>query len=256
MVSGSAPMPLWLLERFHAIGLPVLEAYGVSENIVPVAINRPDCFRFGSVGQPAPGSEVWLAEDGELLVRGSECSPATLAKSPRPAPRRRRLPGHRRFREHRCRRFRYPDRPQVGDLQDLDRSPHRAGGIESQLQQVPEVEHAVVFGARRAQPVALLVLGEEAWQAGAGDSFIPLRRRVIEVSESLPAYQRPAGLLITMQPLTIAGGELTSNLKLRRHVIESRRRALQTLYAHLDAADGARFEAWNVDRQSLFFCRP
>lgn len=114
----------------------------------------------------------------------------------------------------------------------------------------------MVFGARRAQPVALLVLSEEAWQAGAGDSLIPLRRRVIEVSESLPAYQRPAGLLITMQPLTIAGGELTSNLKLRRHVIESRyASALQTLYAHLDAADGARFEAWNVDRR-LFFCRP
>ncbi|MEF8702762.1 MAG: AMP-binding protein [Candidatus Accumulibacter sp. UW26] len=257
MVSGSAPMPVWLLERFHAIGLPILEAYGISENIVPVSINRLDCFRFGSVGRPAPGSEVRLAEDGELLVRGpgvfsgyfGEELAAPLLDADGYLP--------------------------TGDFATIDAdgfisligrkseifktstgrriAPAR---IESHLQQVPEVEHAVVFGARRAQPVALLVLGEEGWQAGAGDSFITLRRRVIEASESLPAYQRPAGLLLSVQPLTIAGGELTSNLKLRRHVIESRyASSLQTLYAHLDAADGARFEAWNVDRR-LFFCRP
>ena len=70
LVSGSAPMPLWLLERFHAMGLLVLEAYGMSENVIPIASNRLHAYRFGTVGRPMSGCEVRLAEDGELLVRG------------------------------------------------------------------------------------------------------------------------------------------------------------------------------------------
>ena len=70
LVSGSAPMPLWLLDWFEGIGLPILEAYGVSENIIPVAMNRPDARRPGTVGRPLAGQEVRLAEDNEILVRG------------------------------------------------------------------------------------------------------------------------------------------------------------------------------------------
>ena len=70
LVSGSAPMPRWLLEWFDAMGLPVYEAYGVSENIVPIAINRPGQRRLGTVGKPLSPNEVKLAADGEILVRG------------------------------------------------------------------------------------------------------------------------------------------------------------------------------------------
>ena len=70
MISGSAPMPFWLLEKFHAMGLLILEAYGISENIVPVALNRPDAYRFGSVGRPLPENQLEIAEDGEVLVKG------------------------------------------------------------------------------------------------------------------------------------------------------------------------------------------
>ena len=83
-----------------------------------------------------------------------------------------------------------------------------------------------------------------------------MRQRVVAASQSLPAYQCPAGLLISAQPLTIGGGELTANLKLRRHVIEtSHAPGLQELYAHIDGAHGARFEAWSADRQT-FLCSP
>ncbi len=257
MVSGSAPMPVWLLERFHAIGLPVLEAYGVSENIIPMAINRPDNFRFGSVGRATPGSELKLAADGELLVRGQGVFSGYLGDDLSASP----LDGDGFL--------------GTGDFASIDADGFitligrkseifktstgrriAPNGIESRLQQVPQLEHAVVFGARRSQPVALLVVGEVAWQAGMNDSFADLRQQVAAASAALPAYQRPAGLMVTAQALTIDGGELTSNLKLRRHIIETKRASiLQELYGQIDAAHGCRFEAWSADRKT-FHCSP
>ena len=70
MLTGSAPLPLWVAEFLNDVGLLVLEAYGVTENTVPLATNRPDAYRFGSVGQPFDGNELRLADDGEVLVRG------------------------------------------------------------------------------------------------------------------------------------------------------------------------------------------
>jgi long-chain acyl-CoA synthetase len=64
-------VPPAVLNFFEAIGLPLLEAYGVSENIVPIAINRPSDYRLGSVGKPLPGQEVRVGPDGEVFVRGT-----------------------------------------------------------------------------------------------------------------------------------------------------------------------------------------
>jgi long-chain acyl-CoA synthetase len=65
--SGSAPLPIEVAEFFDACGLPILQAYGLTENIC-VAFNRPDNHKFGTVGPPMPGCEVKIAADGEILV--------------------------------------------------------------------------------------------------------------------------------------------------------------------------------------------
>ena len=68
LTSGGAPLPLEVAEFFAAAGLPILQAYGLTENVC-VAFNRPDNYKFGTVGPPMPGCEVRLADDKEILVR-------------------------------------------------------------------------------------------------------------------------------------------------------------------------------------------
>src|SRR5690606_26806327 len=70
LFSGSAPLPTNVIEFLDDIGWTLLEAYGVSENAVPVAASRPTCIRLGSVGRPFAENDIRLADGGEILVRG------------------------------------------------------------------------------------------------------------------------------------------------------------------------------------------
>ncbi|MCP3098007.1 AMP-binding protein [Myxococcus sp. K15C18031901] len=68
--SGSAPIPVEVLEYLGGYGIRVLEVWGMSETTGCATINTPTDFRVGSVGRPIPGLEVKLAQDGEIFVRG------------------------------------------------------------------------------------------------------------------------------------------------------------------------------------------
>ncbi len=67
---GAAPTPVEVLEFFHAIGLPLSELWGMSETCGAGTVNPPQKIRLGTVGPPAPGVEISLADDGEVLLRG------------------------------------------------------------------------------------------------------------------------------------------------------------------------------------------
>jgi long-subunit acyl-CoA synthetase (AMP-forming) len=67
---GAAPTPVEVIEFFHAIGVPLAELWGMSETCGAGAVNPPDRIKIGTVGRAAPGIELKLAEDGEVLVRG------------------------------------------------------------------------------------------------------------------------------------------------------------------------------------------
>ena len=71
LYAGAAPTPIDVLEFFHAIGLPICELWGMSELTCVGTCNPPERPKIGTVGPPLPGVEVRVAEDGELLCRGS-----------------------------------------------------------------------------------------------------------------------------------------------------------------------------------------
>jgi long-chain acyl-CoA synthetase len=245
-ISGSAPMPRWLLEWFEAIGTPVLEAYGVSENIVPMATNRNGERRLGSVGKPMHVHEIKLADDGEILVRGpGVAASAQLLAEPAD-----------------CAGF-----LATGDLgafdedgflwitgRKADRFKTSTGqwvnpaDVEGRLARLPAVEHAVVMGAGRKAVVALLALGasrsdllakkDPADAAATRRAHLRLYGEVTEAVADLPIHLRPAGLLLVpAAAFSIAGGELTTNLKVRRAHVEHRfAAAIDELYRAVERA--------------------
>jgi long-chain acyl-CoA synthetase len=67
--SGGAPLSKEIIEFFDAVGIRITEGYGLTECTTAASTNRPDVYRFGSVGQPLPGFEVRIADDGEIELR-------------------------------------------------------------------------------------------------------------------------------------------------------------------------------------------
>ncbi|MCU0898592.1 MAG: AMP-binding protein [Burkholderiales bacterium] len=242
-VSGSAPMPTWLLEWFEALGLPVLEAYGVSENIVPLAINTLAARKLGSVGRPLAPNELKVGAEDEIFVRGPGVFAGHLERGVL-VPARLTPDGY------------WP----TGDCGTQD-----AGGfvsltgrkadlfklstgrwvvpapIEQRLRRSPGVDEAVVLGAGRKVTLAVIGISPETRRRLGGPegtgALTPreqtaLLRGIDAALSDVPAHARPAGLLVTTDPFSVAGGELTSNLKVRRKAVEAKHReAIEALFA-------------------------
>lgn len=69
-ISGAAALSSDIAEWFHAAGILILEGYGMTETSAGATVNQPDNFKLGSVGTAFPGSEIKIAEDGEVLIKG------------------------------------------------------------------------------------------------------------------------------------------------------------------------------------------
>ncbi|MCU0970147.1 MAG: AMP-binding protein [Rubrivivax sp.] len=250
LISGSAPMPPWLLERLHALGFLVLEAYGMSESIVPVAANRPGAFRFGTVGRPLAGSEVKLADDGELLLRGPGVFAGYLGEAGANE------------------RFDADGFLASGDYARLDAdgfvslvgrksevfktsTGRRVAPaiVESHLRGVAYVEHAVLFGAQRPFVVALIVVAQAALERRLGGTLgdvdptaaaAAVRADLAAAVHDLPGPLRPAGVVVTTRSFSVAGGQVTPNLKVRRaQVAADYAGPIDELYAEIGRAGGA-----------------
>ncbi|MEQ8662400.1 MAG: AMP-binding protein [Gammaproteobacteria bacterium] len=241
MVSGSAPFPRWLLEKFHAMGLLVLEAYGLSENVVPIAINRPDAYRFGSVGKVLDANQVEITADGEVLVRGAGVFSGYL-NSDRPPPLDARgflatgdlghldTDGFLTLTGRKSEIFKTSTGRKVAPL-----------AIESELKRIAGVDQAVLLGAGHKVPVALVTLAGDPGAPPPAAPVLARHARAIATAAPAaladqPAYAHPAALLVCARPFSIEAGELTSNLKLRRAVIADNYAAhLDTLFARVES---------------------
>ena len=236
MVSGSAPLSGILLSEFHALGWLVLEAYGLSENVLPMAMNRFDSYRLGSVGRPLAGNQIELDEGGQVRVKGRGVFAGYLGDVVAP------LDAHGFY--------------LTGDLGQWDadgflRLTGRAGdliktstgrrvapiGVEAQLRDLAEVDQVVLIGHGRKCLVALCTPSqpERGWPEPNA-----LRQRLKPLLSRVNPNERPSGLALLGRPFTIDQGELTSNLKIKRSAVERNHAALvQQLYDAIDQRPNA-----------------
>jgi long-chain acyl-CoA synthetase len=247
LLSGSAPLAESVAAFFEAIGLPIHEAYGVSEDIVPIAMNRAGQWKRGTVGRMMAGNEVVVTAEGEIKVRGPGVFSGYWGQSEH-------APG--------------PDAQgfwATGDLGSFDADGYlKISGrkadifklstgrwvapldVESRLTQLPYVDHALALGQGRKAVVALIALqpgagDRQGRQSGADGTALAaqIRADVARVTADLPSFQRPAALVVVPEPFSIGGGELTTNLKLRRKAI-AEKHASQVDAAYEDLERAAR----------------
>ena len=239
VVSSAAPIHPDLVRWFHALGLPIAEVWGQTEDCGPATINPPSAIRIGTVGKALPGLEVVAAQDGELRVRGGSVCAGYFGHPEATAA------------------LIDPDGwMSTGDLGTIDADGYvtitgrkkdliiNAAGknispseIESRLAMEPLIGQAVVVGDGRKYLVALITLDPDDaadWADRHGafadiDNLIndPQLRAEIGAAvdrvnrEHAPVEQIKYWRLLP-EPFTIEGGELTPTMKVKRSTVIAR----------------------------------
>ena len=254
-VSGGAPLGRDLAEWYAGIGMPIYEGYGLTETSPVIAVNAPGCFKIGTVGKPLPNFECRIAEDGELLVRG-ECVFQGYWKQPQLTAEALTPDGW----------FHTGDIGSIdsdGFLSITDRKKDlikTSGGkfiapqpLENKLKTNPYIAQAAVIGDRRKFPSVVIApnfANLEDWARTHGLAFSS-RAELVEhqlvrtlyhsiiddLNRDLAQFEKIKKILIVPDDFSIATGEITPTLKLRRRVVEQKyREQIEALYAdHADS---------------------
>jgi long-chain acyl-CoA synthetase len=239
VVSGSAPLSDSVAEFFHAVGLPVIEGYGLTETAPILTVNPQQAPRVGSVGRAIPGVELRIAADGEIVARGPNIMAGYLNKPEATAD------------VLKDGWFQTGDIGAIDDdgyLRITDRKKDllvTSGGkkiapqpIEAVLKRSPLVAEAVVLGDRRKYVAALIIPefaalerrlkelgGPPADHAAlvARPDVVALYQEIVDaLNRELSPFERIKRIAILPTEFTIDSGELTPTLKVKRKVVEER----------------------------------
>jgi long-chain acyl-CoA synthetase len=245
-VSGSAPLRADLAEFFYGVGLPLLEGYGLTETAPVVSVTPLAAPRFGTVGPPLPNVEIAIAADGEILTRGPNLMRGYYNRPEETAAA---VSGG---------WFRTGDIGSLderGYLRITDRKKEllvTSGGkkiapqpIEARLRADALIAEAVLVGDRRHFASALLLPDLAALGAALGIDADGARTRLDEphvqrlfqraidaVNRDLAQFERVKKFALVPTEFTIAAGELTPTIKVKRRIVEAKYRDLiERLYA-------------------------
>jgi long-chain acyl-CoA synthetase len=223
-VSGGAALAPEIMEFFAACGVLILEGYGLTETTSACAVNRPDRYRFGTVGPALPGIEIALAEDGEIMIRGETLFQGYYGKP-----------------EATAEAMTGDGWLLTGDIGTIDADGFVSivdrkkelivtpGGkkispfnLESALKASPYVANALVVGDGRNQLAALVYPDpEEVAKAGEEDVRALLQRAVDEVNTTRGPVEQIKRFALLPRDFSAEEGEITPTLKLKRKVIEA-----------------------------------
>jgi long-subunit acyl-CoA synthetase (AMP-forming) len=250
LVVSAAPIAKETLDYFQSLGLPIMEVYGMSECTGPTTMSLPQRYRLGRAGYALPGTELEVAGDGEVLIRGPHV-----------------FKGY--YKNDQATRETLDAEGWIhsGDVGEIDadgflRVTDRkkellitSGGkniapqhLEGKLKQIAAVSQAVAIGDRRAYVVALLTLDPLRVAAEAEKAGSPARttedaarcpvfkayveKQVEEINKGLARYESIKKIALLPSELSVETGELTPTLKLKRRVILERHKdEVDALYA-------------------------
>jgi long-chain acyl-CoA synthetase len=252
IVSGSAPLSSSVAEFFHAVGLPVIEGYGLTETAPILTVNPPQAPRVGTVGRPLSNVELKIAPDGEILARGPNVMRGYYNKPEATADVLKDGWFH------------------TGDIGAIDAAGYltitdrkkdllvTSGGkkiapqpIEAVLKSSPLVAEAVVLGDRRKYAAALIVPDFAALERrlqGVGRApgaspqsradlvkradVLALYQEIVDaLNRDLSQFERIKRIAVLPSEFTVESGELTPTLKVKRKVVGERwREEIEKLY--------------------------
>jgi long-chain acyl-CoA synthetase len=221
-ISGGAPLAREIAEFFDALGVTILEGYGLTECTSAATVNRLGRYRLGTVGPALPGTELRLAEDGELLIR----SPTIFA-------------GY--YKDEPATRAVLDDEGWLrsGDIAEIDADGFvtitdrkkdiliTAGGknvapanIENELKAHREISQALVIGDRRPFVAALVSLDADA-VAGMteAEKLARVQEIVDDVNKERSRFEQVKRFVVLPRDLSMEEGEVTPTLKLKRQVV-------------------------------------
>ena len=249
-ISGAAKLNQDIAEWFHAAGVLILEGYGLTETAAGTMVNRPELYKFGTVGLPFDETEVKVAEDGEILIKGPGV-----------------MDGYHNL-GGQTEEVLQDGWLRTGDIGEIDKDGYvtitdrkkdlfkTSGGkyvapqlIEGQFKMIcPYAGQFVVHGNERNFCSALVTLDPEAiegWAAQhgmAGQSYAEIvtsdaaremvQGYVDQLNASLNRWETIKKFIILERDLTVEDGEITPSMKVKRKVVEDHyREQLDALYA-------------------------
>ncbi len=243
-VSGGAALARELGEFFEAVGIQIVEGYGLTETSPVISANRLDDYKFGTVGKPIPGVEVKIAEDGEILTRGPNIMKGYY--------------NDKRATEETIDKDGWLHTGDIGifdaagHLVITDRKKHlfvSSGGkniapqpLENLFLQSKYIDQFVLIGDKRMFLSALIVPDYDALKEYADSHKLPYKTKeditkipevhklidedIRRLQKDLANYERVRRFAILERPLSIEDGEITPTMKVRRKIVEERYRDL------------------------------
>lgn len=250
LITGAAPISRNTLDFFLSLGLPICEMYGMSECTAITTISTPDAYRTGMAGRIIPGTEVRIAEDGEICMRGPHIFKGYFGDD-----------------DGTAEALDADGWLHSGDVGEIDRDGYvrvtdrkkeliiTAGGeniapalIEGHLKSISVVSQAVLIGDRRRYLSALIALDPEkvarvaatlgsnartpAEAAECATFSAHLQSEIDAVNQRLARVQTVKRFVVLPAELSIEAGELTATMKVKRKVVAERYASLiEAMYA-------------------------
>ncbi|MFZ4405024.1 MAG: AMP-dependent synthetase/ligase [Pseudobdellovibrionaceae bacterium] len=247
-ISGGAPLSPEISRFFHSAQILILEGYGLSETTAAITVNTPFNYKFGSVGRPIGDVQIRLAEDGEVCIKSKKImlgyykNPQATAAALEDG------------------WFKTGDIGEIlsgGDLKLTDRKKDlikTSGGkyvapqkLEGLLSSNPLISHVLIHGDQKKYIVALITLDHantKQWAAENGLEKISwedlvhhpklldsIRHTVAHVNSQLASFETIKKYHILPQEFTVAGGELTPSLKVKRKFLDAKlKKEIEALY--------------------------